>query len=308
MNLDTHIPMHIDALFHHASVTKLFVATALLQLRDHAKLDLDAPVVSYLPYFRLNDPRYRTITVRQMMQHNSGMPDTEEFEWENPNYDEAALENYVRSISDLALESEPGTRCAYSNIAYEVLGDVIAKVSGLSFEEYIAQNILVPLGMKTATLLLRQADMDLMATPHTHTPYPEGPVRVSTVFPYNREHGPSSTLYASVLDTSRFALAYLNGGALDGMQLLSAETIAEMWDPTVTTGKTYWKGIGLTWFVSEMVGQKIVGHDGEDVGFSSGLSLAPALGSGVIVLCNADGTNIEEDGDAILALLIREQS
>ena len=72
-------------------------------------LDLDAPVVRYLPYFHLNDARYPSITVRQMMMHYSGMPDTEEYGWDKPKYDDAAVENYVRSITDLSLESEPGT-------------------------------------------------------------------------------------------------------------------------------------------------------------------------------------------------------
>lgn len=307
MSAETRVPMHINALFHHASVTKLFVATALIQLRDRGQLDLDAPVVRYLPYFQVQDPRYTQVTVRQMMTHTSGMPDTEDYAWDTPKYDDAALENYVRSIANLSLEAEPGTQYAYSNIAYEVLGDVIAKVSGVSFEEFVATNILEPLGMKTATLLYRQADLSLMATPHTHDPYPSGPLRVSPVFPYNREHAPSSTLYASVLDTSRFALAYLNGGAFDGARILSSASIAEMWTPAVQTGQRYWKEIGLTWFIGKVRGQKQVGHDGEDVGFTTTLSLVPELGLGVILLSNADDANVENDGDVILELLIEAE-
>lgn len=306
MNLETRAPMEIDALFHHASVTKLFVGTALVQLRDRGKLDLDKAVVHYLPYFRLNDPRYPALTVRQMMQHTSGMPDTEEYGWENPRYDNAALENYVRSLADLSLEFEPGTKVAYSNIAYEVLGDVIAKVSGVSFEDYVAENILAPLGMETATLLVEQADPARMATPHSHNPYPDGPPSVSAIFPYNREHAPSSTLYGSVLDTSRFALAYLNGGEWQGAQILSAASVDEMWTPTVKTGRSHWTEIGLTWFVGQKSGEKIVGHDGEDVGFNTTLTLVPALGLGVILLCNADAARIEHDGDTIIDLLIRK--
>lgn len=306
MNLETRVPMHIDVLFHHASVTKLFVGTALVQLRDRGRLNLDAPVVRYLPYFRLNDPRYPALTVRQMMQHTSGMPDTEDYGWENPKYDDAALENYVRGIAGLSLEFEPGTKIAYSNIAYEVLGDVIAQVSGRSFEDYVAENIFVPLKMETATLLVKQTDPARMATPHSHNPYPEGPLGVSPIFPYNREHAPSSTLYGSVLDTSRFALAFLNGGAWQGARILSAASVDEMWAPTVKTGRSHWSEIGLTWFVGQKSGEKIVGHDGEDVGFNTTLTLVPALGVGVILLCNTDAARIEHDGDAIIDLLIRQ--
>lgn len=306
MNLETRAPMPLNTLFHHASVTKLFVGTALLQLRDRGRLVLDAAVVRYLPYFRLNDPRYPTLTVRQMMQHTSGMPDIEDYGWENPKYDASALENYVRGLADLSLESDPGTRYSYSNIAYEVLGDVIAKISGLTFEAYIAQNILAPLGMETATLLVQQAARALMATPHTHNPYPDGPLSVSAIFPYNREHAPSSTLYGSVLDTSKFALAYLNGGTWQGARILSAASVAEIWTPTVKTGRSHWTGVGLTWFVGEKSGEKLVGHDGEDVGFNTTLSLVPNIGAGVVMLANADAARIEREGNAIIELLIRE--
>ena len=195
----------------------------------------------------------------------------------------------------------------YSNIAYEVLGDVIAKVSGMTFEDYVAENILTPLRMESATLLVKHADLALMATPHTHNPYPDGPLSVSPIFPYNREHAPSSTLYASVLDTCRFALAYLNGGELDGARILQPETVTEMWTPAAKTGQTYWKEIGLSWFDGERLGQKTVGHDGEDVGFNTTLLLVPAFGCGVILLSNADADKIEEQGDAIIDLLIEEQ-
>jgi hypothetical protein len=85
--------------FHMASIVKPFVATAILQLADERKVDLDAPVVRYLPYFRLADQRYPSITVRQMVAHTSGMPDVSDYEWDRPQFDDGALEGYVRSLS-----------------------------------------------------------------------------------------------------------------------------------------------------------------------------------------------------------------
>jgi CubicO group peptidase (beta-lactamase class C family) len=143
-------------LFHMASVTKPFVATCVMQLWEQGKVDLDAPVMKYVSYFRLNDPRYRSITVRQMLTHSSGMPDVEDYEWNKPQYDDGALERYVRSLSKQKLLWDPGTKMAYSNMAYEVLGDLIAKVSGMSFEDYVDVHILKPLGMNSSTLLLKK--------------------------------------------------------------------------------------------------------------------------------------------------------
>ena len=96
-NLNSKQQMSASALFHMASITKPFVATSIMQLWEQGKIDLDAPVVTYLPYFRLADDRYKQITVRQMLSHISGMPDVQDYEWNKPQYDDGALERYVRS-------------------------------------------------------------------------------------------------------------------------------------------------------------------------------------------------------------------
>ena len=141
-NLGTREPITATSLFHLASLSKAFVATAIMQLEEQVKLDLDTPVVDYLPYFTMNDERYRAITARQMLSHVSGMPDEEMYYWDQPEYDEGALERYVRGLANLSLLFEPGERFSYSNIAYEVLGDLIAKRSGQPFEAYMSEYIL----------------------------------------------------------------------------------------------------------------------------------------------------------------------
>lgn len=118
-------PITARSLFHMASITKPFVATSIMQLVENGKMDLDAPVIKYLPYFRMADERYKIITIRQMVTHTSGMPDVEDYEWDKPQYDDGALERYVRSLSNLKLDFAPGERFAYSNMAFEILGDVI---------------------------------------------------------------------------------------------------------------------------------------------------------------------------------------
>jgi CubicO group peptidase (beta-lactamase class C family) len=166
-SMETREPVTERSLFHLASVSKPFVATALVQLAERGAVALDAPVVEYLPYFRLADERYPTLTIRQMLSHVSGMPDTEDYGWERPEHDEGALERYVRSLSGERLIGDPGAQFAYSNIAYEVLGDVIAKASGQSFEAYIRDHILQPLGMDQSTFLRAEVPPALAVTPHT---------------------------------------------------------------------------------------------------------------------------------------------
>ncbi len=115
-SLETREPVTPRSLFHMASVSKPFVATAIVQLVEQGKLALDAPVVTYLPYFRLKDPRSKEITVRQMLSHTAGMPDADDYHWYAPEDDEEALERYVRSLAGEELIAAPGEKYAYSNV------------------------------------------------------------------------------------------------------------------------------------------------------------------------------------------------
>jgi CubicO group peptidase (beta-lactamase class C family) len=273
-------PVTSKSLFHMASVTKTFVATAVMQLVETGKIDLDAPLIRYLPYFKMNDERYRVITIRQMLSHISGIPDTVDYHWDKPEYDAGALERFVRSVANQKLIFAPGEKFAYSNTAYEILGDVIAKVSGESFEAYVQHNILTPLGMKDSTLLVREANPQLLTSPHV---LENEKVVVSKVFPYNRAHSPSSTLYSSIEDMSAWAIANLNHGELNGKRILKQETAELMWRPVVPAlGKIE----GISWFTTESGGHRFVLHSGGDVGFESLLVLAPDDGVAVVAMCN----------------------
>ena len=132
-------PVTMKTMFHLASVSKPFSATAyLLQLASRGLLELDDPVQAHLPSFNLDDKRCREITIAQMLSHVSGMPDVEDYEWDQPEYDDEAMERYVHSLSARRLLSDPGEKYAYSNMAFECLGALIARVSGMTFEEYVS--------------------------------------------------------------------------------------------------------------------------------------------------------------------------
>ena len=125
-NMYSREPESNASLFHMASVTKTFVGTALMQLHEQGKLDIDQPVVEIVPYFVLVDSRYKDLTIRQFASHISGMPDFDSDPWHNPQYDEEALERFVRNfISHKFLTHEPETVFQYCNTGYELLGDVI---------------------------------------------------------------------------------------------------------------------------------------------------------------------------------------
>jgi CubicO group peptidase (beta-lactamase class C family) len=277
-------PVTPETLFHMASITKPFVATALMQLVEQGKLDLDDRVIKHVPYFRLKDVRYKEITVRQMVTHTSGMPDVTNYYWNKPEYDDGALERYVRSLDDKTLRWAPGTQFRYSNMAFEVLGDLVAKVSGKSFDDYVAEAILKPAGMKSSTLLYKKADPAKLATGYTLT---KGAVAPVAHYPYNRAHTPSSNLHSNVEDMARWILLNLNHGELDGRRLLKSSTYDVLWKPAAPVPGRNWH-VGISWFLADSSGERIVMHSGGDDGFTTHLAFAPARKAGVVMMANCD--------------------
>jgi CubicO group peptidase (beta-lactamase class C family) len=283
-HMETREPVTADSLFHLASVSKTFVATGIMQLVEQGRLALDAPVAGYLPYFALKDERYEAITVQQMLSHVSGMPDAEEFGWEQPEEDDGALERYVRSLANETLLFAPGERFAYSNIAYEVLGDLIAKASDQSFEEYMQAQLLRPLEMPTSTFLKAQVAPALATAPHLSTPTLE----LSAVYPYHRAHAPSSTLHSSVIELGNWASTHLKRGAFKGTRLLQASSYDLLWHPYAPTGwGPAYESMGLGWFLGAHRGRPSAGHGGGDIGFNTTLMLLPDDGLAVAVLANS---------------------
>jgi len=298
-------PVTPETLFHMASITKPFVATSVMQLVERGKINIDEPVVKYLPYFQLKDPRYTTITVRQMLTHTSGMPDVTDYGWNKPEYDDGSLERYVRSLKDRSLRWQPGSKFAYSNMAYECLGDLVAKVSGKSFEDYVEAEILMPLGMKSSTLLLKKADPEKLASGHTAGK--DKTVKPVAHYPYNRAHTPSSNLHSNVEDMTRWMLANLHYGALDGQRILQRSTYDVMWKPATEAGRKD-RHVGISWFLGDMKGEPFVSHGGGDDGFLTYVGFSPQRQVGFVLMTNSDRAPLRDILEAtVQAALGREK-
>jgi CubicO group peptidase (beta-lactamase class C family) len=283
-------PVTPRSLFHMASITKPFVATSVMQLVEKGKMRLDAPVTEYLPYFKMADPRAATITIKQLVTHSSGMPDVEDYEWDKPQYDDGALERYVRSLADRKLVFAPGERVQYSNIGFEILGDAVAKASGISFDDYVQRNILLTVGMRDSTLLVKETNPALMTWGHELDG--NGHPFVSLVYPYNRAHTPSSDLHSNVLDMSRWAIANLQGGEIDGHRILQRATRDQMWTPareiTVSGPDVRRQAVGISWFLGQHRGRRLVSHGGGDTGYITDLVLLPDQRKAVVWMTNVD--------------------
>ena len=286
-----------------ASVSKPFVATAIMQLVERGTLNLDDRVTRWLPYFRLADDRYGEITIRQVLNHTSGMPDVDDYEWNKPQFDVGAAERYVRAMAGQRLLWAPGTRWQYSNMAFDALGDLIAKASGVSFEAFVKTHVLEPLGMKSSSFIYPEIDERLRTTGHIGNP-----ARVSPVYPYNRRHAPSSTLNSNVIDMARWTLANLNRGQLEGHRILRPESYEALWTPATQTSMDGAR-MGLSWFLGDHAGRRTVFHPGGDTGFRSYVMLLPDDGIGVVLASNWEGTPretlVREVLDLVLASNVR---
>ena len=287
-NLDTNEPITPASIFHMASVSKPFSATAIMQLVEKGKMQLNDPLIKYLPYFKLDDPRYKEITIKQMLMHTSGIPDVRDYEWDKPQFDDGAAERYVRSLVTEKMIASPGEKVQYSNMAFDILADVIAKVSGMSFENYIKENILIPLEMKESDFLRERIKSDLRTTAHVFN----FNAQVSQVYPYNRRHAPSSCLNANVVEMCNWIIANMNDGVFKENRILDSSSYTLLLEPQAQIDETQF--VGLSWFINQYRGNKTIAHAGGDLGYRSYLIMLPKKSLGVIAASNFEGSPMHE--------------
>ncbi len=288
-SLDTGAPIEPDSIFCTASIAKCFVASAVMQLVEQGHIQLDTPLIEYLPFFKLDDVRYTQITIRQMLSHTSGMPDMEDDEYDallsHPEFDDAAAERYVRALSRRKMVAAPGERFMYSNIAYNVLGFLIAQISGQTFEAYMREHILLPAGMPDSTFLLSEVERRQLAVPHLRTPE----MCVNPVYPYHRADAPASFLHSTVTDMCHWGAVCLNRGHYQGRQLLGPASYEQMWTPAARWGyPPLYEDMGLGWTLGHFDGTRTISHGGMGFGWSDFFTVLPEKGRAAIVMCNEE--------------------
>ena len=293
-NVETGEPVTPQTVFQLAEVTMAPTTLAMLQLAEEGKIDLDAPITEYLPYFEMAGEGSGDITVRQLLLQTSGTPDSGDTatDWTEmtPELDDEAVERYVRSLVDTELLFAPGEGFEWSDIGFHIVGDVVAKVTGQPYETYMQENLLTPLGMAHSTFLLDEVDPALLASPHIEDD--DGNAIVADVFPYSRQFASANNLFSNVEDMARFMQANLNRGELEDATILSASNYDEMWNVHNKTllgeyqfGSLYPTALfaeqGFGWSVTEILGHPVVHAYGGERGFQSIVMLAPEDNLGV---------------------------
>ncbi len=295
-DVGTGAPVTPETMFHLASVSKPFVATAVASLaitRDAGQpmLDLDAPIVEWVPEFTLADGRAGEITARRLLSHSSGLPDVADYGWHDPQFGDDALSEFARSLSGWRLQTETGSAFSYSNAGFELLGLLLSRVTGMTFENAVRQRVLTPLGMRNSTFLRREVPVHLAASPHVGMPLsaPRG------AYPYTRRHAPSSTLHSNLVEMCRWMVAHFEPAqvpakdSLGPWARLDRELLNLLWQPVVPVGDPPWdEAIALGWAVGSYRGHRTLSHSGADPGFGSRLVLVPERRTGVVIMANSN--------------------
>lgn len=296
--------------FFIGSLAKSITAVAVMQLVEAGRLELDAPVQRYLPWFRVADPQASAaITVRHLLHQTSGLSGLAgEISLADFDARPDACERQARALSTLRLERPVGSAFEYSNANYNLLGLIIAAVSGMAYADYIQAHILRPLGMRRTAMSPDTARQDGLAVGHQYwfgypVAAPDLPVAHGSL--------PSGQLISSAEDLARYLIAHLNGGRCGDAQILSAAGIAEL-----QRGAAVYQVFGLTlhyamgWFDDRLGASRLVWHGGTMPHFGSYMALLPDQKLGVVLLFNADhhwfNPVVAEFGTAVVALLTGE--
>lgn len=294
-----------DTLYKIGSITKVFTATAVMQLAEKGLIGLDNPVSNYIPEFsartRFHDDN--AITIRDLMTHHSGLP----CDNRNGFYSGDAFQATERFTSTLAFLKETyaayprGHVFSYSNAAISLLGILVERISGKSFEEYIQTNILDPLDM-VRTSFQYPAGTDKMLS--------KGYNETKGQYEAQMRDLPAGGLTSSANDMAKF-ICFASGSAI--RPVLGQEALSSMFEvQNAGNPRDFGFKIGLNWMLSWPSlesAARVAWHDGGSIHYLSMLAVLPGLGSGVVVLTNsARGVNLTHPvANEALAILLKSR-
>ncbi|HMK05501.1 MAG TPA: serine hydrolase [Ferruginibacter sp.] len=314
MNSNDKVDEH--TLFMIGSNTKAFTGTALAMLHVDKKLSLDDKVQKWLPDFKLYDPWVaKEANIRDLLCHRLGF---ETFEGDFMYFDSDLTVAEVREkMGRLKPMHSFRSKWGYTNSAFLTAGEIIPKVTGKSWGNYVTDNIFKPLGMNNSLAMSKDIKAsNNKALAHTVV---MGELRK---IPYGNidNMAPAGSISSSVNDMSKWVMAQLDNGKLDGKQIIPAAAIEQTRTPHSILGngghmfnKAHFALYGLGWFLEEYAGRKIVAHTGGVNGFVTSVCLIPEEKLGIIVLTNTDANNFfealrNEIQDAYLGLPYRNYS
>ncbi|WP_316571421.1 serine hydrolase domain-containing protein [Neobacillus sp. YIM B06451] len=273
-------PITEKSLMRIGSASKSFTAFAVLQLVDEGKIQLDAPVINYLPEVKLNDPRWKDVTIRQVLSHTSGIP--------NPTIVPPAstLKAGVERVNDWKLQSNPGEKYYYSNANYWILAFLVEKVSGMEFSQYLKQKVFSPLGMNDSLTTVNTGDF-VKGLPKGHV------TAYGTAMPWTELEAMNTgagSIISTASDMGKWLSMQTNEGKTEtGEQLLSKKLLEESYSPQLGSKK-----YGLGWELSSPdVKPTRISHSGVETTYQTQQDIIPSSGYAVAVLLNSFTPTLE---------------
>ncbi|MFW6129261.1 MAG: serine hydrolase [Candidatus Aminicenantaceae bacterium] len=281
-------------LFAIASNTKAFTAASLAILVQEGKIQWDDKVRQYLPYFKLYDP-YVTeeMTVRDLLCHRSGLRTfSGDLLWYETSYNPVEVIKRARYLKPgFSFRSEYG----YSNIMFMAAGEVVAKASGQSWENFVKEKIFKPLGMKSSNMGITELKKHTNIA-EAHYVYLDGKT-LSVPYTTSDNCGAAGSINSSVIEMAQWLKMLLNKGVFHNQRLLNEDSIWEMWashninrvhpSSKKLFPKTHFKSYGLGWGLMDYHGYKIISHGGGLDGMISRVALVPEINLGLVILTNS---------------------
>lgn len=287
--LGTSEPVAATTRFAIGSTTKAMTATALLLLEKEGKVALDEPVVRYLPELRFKDPyATRELRVRDLLTHRGGLPNTDWLWYEQ---DESTPE-LLKRLQWVEPASSMRTHFLYQNVMYGAAGEVVARVSGQPWADFVRSRLFGPVGMKDSIPLARLVE----GQPDVASPHAEHAGQVEVIRNASVDGvAAAGSVWSSAHDMARW-ITYL-------LDPKNAETLAPLFEPqmiierdefypTAELTRPHWTTYGLGWFQQDYAGQKLDFHTGSIDGMVAIVGLVREKNLGVVVLSNLDGSQL----------------
>lgn len=273
-----------DTLFQFGSTGKTFTATAILRLVERGAIDLDAPVRTYVPGFRVSDEETACrVTVLQLLNHTAG--------WDGDMMDDTgngddALEKYVVRMARLAQVTPLGGFVSYNNASLSLAGRIIETVTGKTYEDAIKDLVFRPLGLDHSFFFPNDIMTRRFAVGHNQAP--DGTIRVARPWALPRSGNPAGGISSNARDQIAWARFHMGDGrAASGERILDSETLHRMQVPTADCfGNAIGDQCGISWWLKDVGGVTTVSHGGTTNGQHSMFVMVPEAGFAVISLTN----------------------
>lgn len=280
-----------DTQFNICSISKVFTAAAILQLCEQGKLELDKPIVDYIPEFTMADSRYKDITVRMLLNHTAAFPGTYAYNAETTEPDASYTEQFMAYLAGAQLKGDPGKVSVYCNDCFTFGEILVEKISGQSFADYLTKNIFNKAGMKNSSCNFKETNNNIALK------YNED----GTAAPveYINSLG-SGGISSTTVDLCRYAQALLQGKLMNEA-MLTEYTTPQYGTETVPSGTPLypyglgWDSVAVADF--ELQGVRVIGKNGGSPQFNSQLYILPDenIAVAIIFAGDADVTTIAND-------------